>query len=251
MKFVRFQTDSGPSWGLVEEEIIHELSGPPYACHQKTGATQALAYAELLAPIEPTKIIGIGVNYKTLKEANPDFIFPERPRFFYKPLSTITAPEAPIIIPPMGRRVCFEGEMAFVLGKKARYVSETEALKVVFGVTCTNEVSDLELVQEDGTPARSKCFDTFFPAGPYLVTGLDPNNLVLRTRLNGVEKQHANTRDLLFNVQQIISYLSQIMTLYPGDVISTGTPPGLDQIKPGDVVEVEIEGVGVLRNPVA
>ncbi|MBI4641685.1 MAG: fumarylacetoacetate hydrolase family protein [Candidatus Tectomicrobia bacterium] len=245
MKFVRFKVNGGASWGIVEGEMIKAIDGPPYGCHAMTGEVQFLKFAKLLSPVTPSKIIGIGVNYKALRPMRP-----ERPGFFYLPPSTLANPGESIIIPPMAKEVCFEGEMAFVIGRETRDISEADALEAVFGVTCANDVSDLTLAREDGTSTRSKCFDTFFPIGPYLVAGLDPNNLTLITRVNGEERQRANTSELVFNVQQIISYLSQIMTLMPGDVISTGTPPGLGPIIPGDLVEVEIEGVGVLKNGV-
>ena len=251
MQYVRFLTPSGPSWGCLDGDVIRVLSGPPYAAHQQTGQTQLLRFAKLLAPVTPTKIIGVGLNYAAWAEVRPEFKLPKAPVFFYKVLSAVNSPDDPIQLSPINTEVIFEAEMAMVIGKAAKRVSEAEALDYVFGVTLVNDVTDFGLLAQDpNNLARSKCFDTFCPIGPCVATDRDPNNLIIRSRLNGEEKQHFSTEGMLFSAQRVISDLSQVMTLYPGDLIHTGTPPGPTPMKAGDVVEIEMEGVGVLKNPI-
>jgi 2-keto-4-pentenoate hydratase/2-oxohepta-3-ene-1,7-dioic acid hydratase in catechol pathway len=252
MRYVRFFTPRGPSWGFVDGAVIRAIDGPPYAPHQQTGQTQLVRFAKLLAPVTPTKIVGVGLNYAAWTKVHPNLKLPTEPIFFYKMLSAVTNPEEPIQLTPVNKEVIFEAEMAMVIGKAAKRVSEAEALEYVFGVTIVNDVTDLGLITQDHNNfARGKCFDTFCPVGPYLVTDLQPNQLTIRSRLNGQEKQQFSTEEMLFSAQKVISALSQVMTLYPGDVIHTGTPPGPESLRPGDVVEIEMEGVGILRNPVA
>lgn len=251
MHYVRFLTPRGPSWGLVDGDVIQAIDGPPYAAHQQTGQTQLLRFAKLLAPVTPTKIVGVGLNYGAWTKVRPELKLPKEPVFFYKVLSAINNPDDPIQLSPTNKEVIFEAEMAMVIGKTAKRVSEAEALDYVFGVTAVNDVTDIGLITQDANNfARGKCFDTFCPVGPCLVTDLNPNQLTIRSRLNGQEKQQFSTEEMLFSAQKVIASLTQVMTLYPGDVIHTGTSPGVEQVKPGDVVEIEIEGVGILKNPV-
>jgi 2-keto-4-pentenoate hydratase/2-oxohepta-3-ene-1,7-dioic acid hydratase in catechol pathway len=251
MRYVRFLTPRGPSWGFVDGDVIRAIDGPPYSVHQQTGQTQLLRFAKLLAPVTPSKIVGVGLNYAAWTKVYPNLKLPTEPIFFYKVLSALTNPDEPIQLTSLNKEVIFEAEMAMVIGKTARRVREAEALDYVFGVTIVNDVTDLGLITQDGNNlARGKCFDTFCPAGPYLVTDLNPSQLAIRSRLNGQEKQRFSTAEMLFSAQKVITALSQVMTLYPGDLIHTGTPPGPEPLKPGDVVEIEVEGVGTLRNPV-
>jgi len=251
MRYVRFLTPRGPSWGFVDGDVIRAIDGPPYAAHQQTGQTQLLRFAKLLAPVMPSKVVGVALNYAAWTKVHPNLKLPIEPIFFHKVLSAITNPDEPIQLTTLNKEVIFEAEMAMVIGKTAKRVSEAEALDYVFGITIVNDVTDLGLITQDANNlARGKCFDTFCPVGPCLVSDLSPNQLAIRSRLNGQEKQRFSTEEMLFSAQKVIAALSQVMTLYPGDVIHTGTPPGTEPVKPGDVVEIEIEGVGTLRNPV-
>lgn len=251
MRYVRFLTPRGPSWGFVDGDIIRAIDGPPYAAHQQTGQTQLLRFAKLLAPVAPTKIVGVGLNYAAWTSVYPNLKLPAEPIFFYKVLSALTNPDEPIQLTPVNKEVVFEAEMAMIMGKTAKRVREAEALDYVFGVTIVNDVTDLGLITQDSNNlARGKCFDTFCPAGPFLVTDVNPNQLAVRSRLNGKEQQQFSTAEMLFPAQTVISALSHVMTLYPGDLIHTGTPPGVAPVKPGDVVEIDIDGIGTLRNPV-
>jgi 2-keto-4-pentenoate hydratase/2-oxohepta-3-ene-1,7-dioic acid hydratase in catechol pathway len=197
----------------------------------------------------PTKIVGIGQNYRA-HAAEMGKGIPEEPLMFLKPLSAVIVDGAAIERPAGYERVDFEGELGVVIGKRARRVTREQALDYVEGYTIVNDVTVRDLQKKDGQWTRAKGFDTFCPIGPRTVSGLDPSKLHLTTRVNGVVKQESPTSDLIFDVPTLISFVSQHMTLEPGDIISTGTPSGVGNLNPGDVVEIEISGIGVLRNPV-
>jgi 2-keto-4-pentenoate hydratase/2-oxohepta-3-ene-1,7-dioic acid hydratase in catechol pathway len=199
--------------------------------------------------LRPGKIIGIGQNYRA-HAAEMGKGIPEEPLMFLKPPTAVIADGAPIERPDGYERVDYEGELGVVIGKRARRVSREQALEFVQGYVCINDVTVRDLQKKDGQWTRAKGFDTFCPIGPRVVPGLDPTNLRITTRVNGVVKQDSSTSDLIFDVATLIAFCSQHMTLEPGDVISTGTPSGVGPLQPGDVVEVEIEGIGILRNPV-
>lgn len=197
----------------------------------------------------PSKIIGIGLNYrKHAVEMGKGL--PEEPLMFLKPLSAVIGDGEAIERPGGYERVDYEGELGVVIGQHARRVSRERALDVVMGFTIVNDVTVRDLQKRDVQYSRAKGFDTFCPIGPRIVAGLDPSKLALKTRLNGVVKQDSSTADLIFDVPTLIAFCSMHMTLEPGDVISTGTPSGVGNVTPGDVVEIEIEGIGVLKNPV-
>jgi 2-keto-4-pentenoate hydratase/2-oxohepta-3-ene-1,7-dioic acid hydratase in catechol pathway len=197
----------------------------------------------------PTKIIAIGLNYLDhAKELNMDI--PEYPLIFMKPPTAVIEDGGTIIYPPQTKELHYEGELGIVIGKKARNVSIEEAKDYIAGYTCANDVTARDLQRLDGQWTRSKSFDTFCPLGPRIVKDVDPTNLAIATRVNGVTKQSSNTNQMIFNAFKLVSFISAIMTLLPGDVISTGTPPGVGELQVGDVVEVEIEGIGILRNTV-
>jgi 2-keto-4-pentenoate hydratase/2-oxohepta-3-ene-1,7-dioic acid hydratase in catechol pathway len=197
----------------------------------------------------PTKIIAIGLNYLDhAKELNMDI--PEYPLIFMKPPTAVIGDGEMIIYPPQTQELHYEGELGIVIGKKARNVSVEEAQDCIAGYTCSNDVTARDLQRLDGQWTRSKSFDTFCPLGPRIVKNIDPTNLAITTRVNGVTKQSSNTNQMIFNAYKLVSFISAIMTLLPGDVISTGTPPGVGELQVGDVVEVEIEGIGILRNTV-
>lgn len=199
--------------------------------------------------LRPSKIIGIGQNYRA-HAAEMGKGIPEEPLMFLKPASAVIADGMPIERPAGYERVDYEGELGVVIGKRAHRVSRERALDHVQGYVCVNDVTVRDLQKKDGQWTRAKGFDTFCPIGPHVVPGLDPTNLRITTRVNGVVKQDSSTSDLIFDVATLIAFCSQHMTLEEGDVISTGTPSGVGPLSPGDVVEVEISGIGVLRNPV-
>ena len=246
MKIVRFQHGPEVAYGLVEEGGVYALLGDPFERESKVAE---LAEVRILAPVQPTKIVAVGVNYRA-HAREMGHSLPEVPLLFLKPPSAVIGPEEAIACPAMSQRVDYEGELAVVVGRRARHVQPAEALDHVLGYTCANDVTARDLQGRDGQWTRAKGFDTFCPLGPWIVPDLDPHDLALRTRVNGELRQESSTCDLVFSVEELVSFISQVMTLEPGDVILTGTPSGIGPLATGDVVEVEIEGIGVLRNPV-
>jgi 2-keto-4-pentenoate hydratase/2-oxohepta-3-ene-1,7-dioic acid hydratase in catechol pathway len=234
----------------LEGDAIREMRGDLFSPGKPSGARQKTADVKLLFPCVPPKILAVGLNYKShLGNRTP----PSRPEIFYKPITCLQHPEEPIIIPSGALNVHYEGELVLVIGKPASHVSASQAKEVIFGVTCGNDVSERDW--QNGSDKdlqwwRAKGADTFGPLGPAIVTGLDYDKLLLTTRLNGQVVQQQNTSDLLFKPTEIVSFVSRYVALVPGDVIYTGTPGATKKMNPGDVVEVEIEGVGVLRNKV-
>ncbi len=214
------------------------------------GEPVALSEARLHAPVTPSKIVCVGRNYQAhaAELGNP---MPAEPLLFLKPPSALSAHEETIRLPKVSARVEHEGELGVVIGRSARRVGDDEdPLGYVLGYTCVNDVTARDLQRRDVQFTRAKSFDTFCPVGPYVVTGLDPSNLLVETRVNGETRQSGRTNALAFPVAQLIRYISHIMTLEPGDLISTGTPAGVGPLADGDTVEVEVEGVGILRNGV-
>lgn len=204
---------------------------------------------EVLTPWSPSKIIGIGQNYRA-HAAEMGKGIPSEPLMFFKPPSALLAPGAAIVRPDGYARVDYEGELGVVIGRRARRVSVDDALAYAAGYVCVNDVTVRDLQAKDGQWARAKGFDTFCPVGPRVVAGLDPRDLRITTRVNGAVRQDSRTSDLIFDVATLIAFCSRYLTLEPGDLISTGTPAGVGNLAPGDLVEVEIEGIGVLANPV-
>ena len=252
MKIVRY-ADGNVRYGRLEEDgTILPLRSSPYESMETLGTATHLNQVRLLAPIEVRSLIGVGLNYvKHAQEAKQPL--PSTPMLFMKPLDAVIGPGAPIMYPRQGQNVHYEGELAVVIGRTARRVAERDALSYVLGYTCGNDVSE-RVVQfaemKQGCLLIGKGFDTFNPIGPCLAIDIDPTNLELETRVNGKVKQKTNTNDLVFSVAKLIAYLSEAMTLRPGDVIMTGTPFGVGPLLPGDVVDIEISGIGVLSNPV-
>ncbi len=247
---VRYETPEGHSaWGLLVEDQVHAIEedldgrvqlGPPVA---------SLDTLSLLPPVLPTKIVCVGRNYPA-HAAELGNEVPSEPLLFLKPPSALTAPHSPIVIPPDVGRVDFEGELALVMGKPASRIAPDEVPDAVLGVTCLNDVTARDLQKKDRTFTRAKGFDTFCPVGPVVVLDDIRKTRRLRTLVNGEVRQEADTADMIFDVCALVSYISHIMTLEPGDVIATGTPSGVGPLQPGDEVVVEIEGVGSLSNPV-
>lgn len=255
MKICRFLAPNKqtPFYGLVTGETVTAFRSNKIfeKDFSLTEEKFALSEIKLLTPIEPSKIVCVGRNYAAhAKELGNEV--PTEPLLFFKaPSSLITEGEA-IILPSQSSQVEHEGELAAIIGKKAKNIGEEEnPLDYVFGYTCLNDVTARDLQRRDVQFARAKSFDTFCPIGAFVETELEPSNLQIVLRVNGVVKQQGNTAQMIFSVPDLIRYISQQMTLLPGDIIATGTPAGVSQLKEGDVCEIEIQGVGVLRNPVA
>jgi 2-keto-4-pentenoate hydratase/2-oxohepta-3-ene-1,7-dioic acid hydratase in catechol pathway len=259
---VRFASEGVPGYGTVEGNDVHEIAGAPYANATRTGRVYSLSAVQLLVPYEPSKVIAVGLNYAShrvhvessegaLHNAAGKPTPPDLPTVFAKFPSSLTADGEPIVFPADATNVHFEGELALVIGRTAKNVSVKDAAAHVFGVTICNDLVDREWLLGDQQWFRAKGSDGFGPIGPAIVTGLDFNNLKLETRVNGEVRQSSNTNELVFSPNYILSFCSSYVTLSPGDVISTGTPGKTQAIKPGDTIEVEIEGIGVLRNQVA
>lgn len=248
VKYVRYERGGRVSYGVLDGEIIKQIRGGLFSNRAETGVKVKLSEVKLLWPCEPSKILAVGLNFKSHLGSQRA---PEKPELFFKPLTSLVAPGGDIVIPPGARNVHFEGELVIVIGRKARRVSVDEAAGCIFGFTCGNDVSERDWQRADLQWWRAKGADTFAPLGPVIAAGLDYKKSRLQTRLNGEVKQSQVLSDLLFDASAIISFTSQYATLLPGDVIYTGTPGATSAMKPGDIVEVEIEGIGILRNKVA
>ncbi len=246
-RYVRFERGGEAIYGLLEGRQIRPIRGDLFGEHQVTGERVPLDQVTLLAPVTPSKVIAVGLNYQShLGERDPAAY----PGLFAKYPTCIVGPEEAVVRPPDSRNLHYEGEMVLVMGKEARDVPMEDAGSYVFGVTVGNDISERDWQAADLQWLRAKASDTFGPVGPMVVTGLDFNDLHIQTRVNGEVRQEARTSQLIFNVAEIVSYVSRYVTLYPGDIIFTGTPGSTRAMEPGDVVEVELEGVGVLRNPI-
>ena len=245
--YVRYGHRGTTSYGILEGDTVHQLAGDLFASPSRTGASVALAEVELLAPVVPSKVIAVGLNYRShIGNAEPA----EYPGLFAKYPTSIVGPGADIVIPADAENVHYEGELVVVIGKTAKDVSVEDAPDYIFGVTAGNDVSERDWQRNDLQWLRAKGADTFGPVGPAVVVGLDYNDLHVETRLNGEVRQAESSADLIFDVDTIVSYVSRYFTLYPGDIIFTGTPGSTRAMQPGDVVEIEVQGVGVLRNTV-
>jgi 2-keto-4-pentenoate hydratase/2-oxohepta-3-ene-1,7-dioic acid hydratase in catechol pathway len=250
---VRYALNGRVHYGIIEgESTIARLEDAPFEELRASGVKDELGSVRILAPIHQPRVFGLGYNYKAHSQEVGKAV-PQLPILFMKPSTSVIGTGEAIVYPAGGENIHFEGELVVVIGKLARRVSEASALDYVLGYTCGNDVSDRVLQRREsefGCLLVGKGYDTFAPMGPAIVTGLDPSNLKIITRVNGVVRQDGNTADLLFSVPYIIAYLSRHMTLLPGDMIMTGTPAGVGPIKVGDAIEVEIPEIGVLRNDV-
>jgi len=246
MRYIRFQRET-EQFGLVEGDIVKVLDKDFLAGGRATGEQIPLSEVKLLAPCKPAKVVCVGLNYSDhAKEMN--LAVPEEPIIFLKPTTAILQPEGYIAYPNISRQVDFEAELAIVIGRHAHNVSEKDAADFIFGYTCANDVTARDLQLKDGQWTRGKSFDTFLPLGPWIETELNPGNLEIKLYLNKEVKQHSNTKNFIFPVNFMISFISEVMTLEPGDVILTGTPHGVGPMKSGDEVVVWIENIGELKN---
>jgi 2-keto-4-pentenoate hydratase/2-oxohepta-3-ene-1,7-dioic acid hydratase in catechol pathway len=241
------------SYARLDDGIAELLSAAPWSDHGPTsGERVRIPWTErdLRCPVEPSKVLCIGRNYAAhAKELGNDV--PAEPMLFLKPPSSLLDPTGTIRLPPESTRVEHEAELGVVIGRRARNVRKEDALAYVFGYTCVNDVTARDLQKKDGQWARAKGFDTFCPVGPWIETELDPSNIAVRCRVNGATKQDGVTSNMIFDVPTLIAYTSRMMTLEPGDLLVTGTPEGVGPLVAGDVVEIEVGGVGILRSSVA
>jgi len=250
MKICRIEHQGVKTYALIENDGFSEVKGTPFDKMTLSGKTYKKEEVTVLAPCEPKKIIAVGLNYrKHAQELKMEM--PEEPLIFLKPSSSVIGPNDEIVRPNhMSMRVDYEAELGIVIGKRSKDISKAQALKHIFGYTCVNDVTARDIQKKESQWTRAKGFDTFCPIGPYIETDFDWKNKRIYAELNGEIKQDSNTDDLIFSVEQIVSFLSRIMTLYPGDVIATGTPSGIGPMKAGDRIKIVVEGIGELSNPV-
>ena len=250
-RYVRYDDGGDVSYGVEDGDTIHELDAAPWAGGKRTGNSLDASGVTLLAPAEPSKVIAVGYNYishreeMTHEEPRP---IPEHPPLFLKLPTSITGPDTGVVYPEGATALHFEGALVVVIGKTASKVSPDEAADYIFGVTAGNDISERAWQANDLQWLRAKASDTFGPLGPAVVTGLNYLDLRVQTRLNGETMQDQSSIDHIHDIHAILSFVSQYVTLYPGDLIYTGTPGSTAAMKPGDSVEIEVEGVGVLRN---
>jgi 2-keto-4-pentenoate hydratase/2-oxohepta-3-ene-1,7-dioic acid hydratase in catechol pathway len=247
MKILRFETKGKDRYGILENNLIRCITGPLTDTVRENTETYSLNEIKLLAPCVPTKIVAVGVNYKS-HALELNHVLPERPLLFLKPPTAVIGPEGKILFPDTANQVDYEGELGVVIGKLTHHVSREKARDCILGYTCFNDVTARDLQRIDGQWTRSKSFDTFAPIGPWIETELDDTCLPIETSVNGRVVQKGNTSDLVFNVPELVSFISGVMTLIPGDIIATGTPGGIGPMQPGDTVEVKIAPIGTLRN---
>ena len=250
MRFVRFQHNGdSPRFGWLHEDQVGEIQGDLFGSYRRKKTTIPLKDVRLLAPTVPSKIVCVGRNYVDhAKELGNEV--PKVPLIFLKPASSVIADGEAVVLPPQSTQVEHEGELVAVIGKRGRNVTAESAKEYILGYTIGNDVTARDLQKTDGQWTRAKGFDTFCPFGPWIDTDFDPSDALITCRVNGQMRQLSSTRDMIFNIGVMIAYISSVMTLEPGDLVFTGTPAGVGVLKPGDVVEVEIDGLGVLKNPV-
>ena len=250
MRFVRFQHNGdSPRFGWLHEDQVGEIQGDLFGSYRRKKTTIPLKDVRLLAPTVPSKIVCVGRNYVDhAKELGNEV--PKVPLIFLKAPSSVIADGEAVLLPPQSTQVEHEGELVAVIGKRGRNVTAESAKEYILGYTIGNDVTARDLQKTDGQWTRAKGFDTFCPFGPWIDTDFDPSDALITCRVNGQMRQLSSTRDMIFNIGVMIAYISSVMTLEPGDLVFTGTPAGVGALKPGDVVEVEIDGLGVLKNPV-
>lgn len=251
MRFIRYsQRNETPRLGWVLDDRVGQVEGSPYGDFLRLEAEMPLQNVRLHPPVQPSKIICVGRNYAAHAREHQVEV-PELPLLFLKPPSAIIGPGETILLPPQSNRVEHEGELVVVIGRRGRRISAGEAPGFILGYTLGNDVTARDLQRQDGQWTRGKGFDTFCPIGPWIETEFDPADVMLSCRVNGELRQMGSTRDMVYSVRNLVAYISSIMTLEPGDLIFTGSPAGVGPLTPGDRVEVSMDGLGVLSNPVA
>ena len=250
MRIYRYKYQKKCSYGILEGDVLFPVQGSIFRKFKVEKQGVPLGRVLLLPPVLPSKIVAVGRNYRAhaVERGSP---VPKKPLLFLKPPSAVIGPHDSIVYPDMAGRVDFEGELAVVMKKRASRLSKgADVASYILGYTCFNDVTARDLQDKDGQWTRAKSFDTFAPLGPCIATDLDPSRLILKTFLNGKLRQSGNTRNFIFPVPFLLYYISQIMSLEPGDVVTTGTPSGIGPMNPGDRVDVQIEGIGTLSNTV-
>jgi 2-keto-4-pentenoate hydratase/2-oxohepta-3-ene-1,7-dioic acid hydratase in catechol pathway len=257
MKFCRFvplaspaSQPASPLYGLLEAEHVRDISAPPWSTWSQGSRAWPVAGVRLLAPVEPGKIVCVGRNYAA-HAAELGNEVPKEPLIFLKPPSAIIGPGEPIVLTSQSQRVEHEGELALIVGRRCSHLKDSDdALSYLLGYSCLNDVTARDLQKSDVQFTRAKGFDTFCPVGPHIETQLDPSDVLVEAYVNGTLRQSGRTSLMAYPVAFIVRWISRVMTLYPGDLIATGTPAGVGPLVAGDVVEVSVGGVGMLRNPV-
>ncbi len=249
MRTCRFRLEGRDRHGVVEGASVRALNAAPWAGGLPEGRAIPLEDVRLLAPVEPSKVVCVGRNYRAhARELGNEL--PPVPLIFLKPSTAVIGPLDAIRCPDQSKEVHHEAELAVVLGRALSHATAAEARIATFGYTCLNDVTARDIQREEKQFTRAKGFDTFCPVGPFVETGIDPMDVSVVCRVNGAERQRGTTRDMVFDPFALLAFVSSVMTLLPGDVVATGTPEGVGPIRRGDQVEVEISGIGVLRNPV-
>lgn len=247
MKFIRYNYRDKIEYGILENKTITKIKGDIFSDFDITEDEIDLKSVKLLSPTAPSKIVAVGLNYVDhAKELKMDI--PSNPIIFIKPASTVIGPEDPIIYPDTSTQVDYEAELGIVIGCRAKNIDKTDAKDYILGYTVFNDVTARDLQRKDTQWTRAKSYDTFAPIGPLIETDIDPFDLPISLRLNGELKQNSSTKNMIFNCYELLEFISEIMPLNPGDIIATGTPPGVGPMNRGDTVEAGIEGIGILKN---
>ncbi len=250
MNIYRYRYNKKIFYGVLKEEFLHPIQGSIFTKFEIKEERVPISEVTLLPPVMPSKIVGVGRNYSDHAQ-EMGMPLPEEPLLFLKPSSSLIGPNEIIIYPKMSKRVDYEGELAVIIKKRARLLDEKAKIEdYILGYTCFNDVTARDLQAKDGQFTRAKSFDTFAALGPCIATDIEPSRLRLKTFVNGKLRQSANTARMIFSVPFLVRFISNIMTLYPGDVIATGTPAGVGPLSPGDRVDIQIEGIGILSNTV-
>lgn len=247
MKIFRFEKNRQEYYGIIEGDKVIVVKGDIFGKFEKTDKIYSLKDVKVLAPCKPSKVVAVGLNYKAhIEEMGENY--PETPMIFLKPSTSVIGPEDDIILPGMSKRVDYEAELGIVIKKEAKNVDIEDAYDYILGYTCLNDVTARDLQKLDGQWTRAKGFDTFCPIGPVITDEINPNDVRVRSILNGETKQDSYTSNFISKPAELITFISRIMTLYPGDIIATGTPSGIEGMKHGDVIEIQVDGIGILRN---
>ncbi len=249
MQIVRFRMGGRTRYGALDGGAVVEYTGTPWSLFRRGRRRYPLRQVVLLAPVMPSKIVGIGLNHREHAVALGRNV-PDEPAMFFKPVSALIGPDDPIVTPPRCGHLECEPTLGVVIKRRCRSVPAARAREYVLGYAVVNDVTARDVQARDGDWTRAKAFDTFCPVGPCIATGLDHGRLKVEGRVNGEVRQRSSTDQLIFDAGTLVWFVSRVMTLHPGDIISTGTPSGIGPLRPGDRVEIEVEGVGVLANPV-
>ena len=251
MQIIRYSLGSEePQFGWILDEKVGLLSDPPFGPFRRLAASIPLENVKLFPPIKPGKIVAVGRNYPAHAKEHNEKV-PETPLLFLKPPTSVIGINMPILLPPQSKQVEFEAELAVVIGKKGRWIDINKIEEYILGYTIANDVTARDLQNSDDQWTRAKGFDTFCPIGPWIETEIDVSDVLIKNRVNGEIRQMASTREMVFNIPQLVVYISSIMTLNPGDVILSGTPSGVGELKQDDIIEIEIEKIGRLTNTVS